>query len=154
MSHRAEQIIDAIANAIGSFSGYTGEVYKHRAQSLAHEQAELPATSVDFGEDSSVEDDGASNLSFLDSLLTVETTIFVSEAEESDARTKLLDMRRSIHRALMADRSLGLVFVIDTRYGGADAPEINAETESMIGRLACRWAVHYRMNITDPGDDL
>lgn len=152
MTLRAEQIVDAMASAIEGFASYAGNVFTHRAQSLADTQGELPATSVDIGEDQPLDDDGATNFACIDSLLTVETTIVAQATEESELRSTLHAMRRSVHRALMQDQQLGLDFVIGVRYGGADAPEINAETEFMIGKLVCRWPVHYRMNISDPGD--
>lgn len=148
MSHRVEQIIEAFAALVDA--NFNGSVYIHRALSLSEEEGELPAISIDFGEDSPLDDDGASNLAFLDSLVSVMATIYTRGSEEIEVRRALMAARTAMHIAIMADRTLGLSFVVDTRYGGADEPEINAETEYLAGRLVCRWAVHYRMNITDP----
>ena len=62
----------------------------------------------------------------------------------------LMDRRRSVHVALMADRSLALPWVIDTRYGGAQRPLIDTGAEYIFGRLTCLWLVHYRANLADP----
>lgn len=148
MSHRAEQIITAAREAIAA--EFRGAVYEHRAFSMLEDEGELPAVSVDYGADDPPDDDGASNFAFFDSFLTVETAIYIRGTEESTVKKDLLDARRAIHVALMADRTLGLPFVIDTRYGGADAPEFNTDGEYLAGLLVCRWLVHYRMNISDP----
>jgi hypothetical protein len=152
MTLRADQILDAMASAIQNFAAYTGTVYKNRAESLAEGQGELPATSVDMGTDEPLDEDGATNFAFTDSLLTVETTIVAQATSEDDLKATLSAMRRSVHQALFQSQDFGLSFVIGVRYGGADKPEINAESEFMIGKLVCRWPVHYRMNISDPGD--
>lgn len=152
MTLRAEQIIDAMATAIQGFASYTGNVFTNRADSLSEAQGELPATSVDIGTDEPLDEDGAVNFAFIDSLLTVETTMVARSTDELELKSTLFDMRRQVHRALMQDQQLGLSFVIGLRYGGADKPEMNAESEFMIGKLVCRWPVHYRMNISDPGD--
>jgi hypothetical protein len=152
MTLRAEQIVDAMASIIAGYASYTGNVFTNRAESLSEAQGELPATSVDQGSDEPLDEDGATNMAFFDSLLTVETTIVARSTNELDLKATLSDMRRRVQQALMQDQQLGLPFVIGLRYGGADKPEINAESEFMIGKLVCRWPVHYRMNISDPGD--
>lgn len=149
-THRAEQIVAAIAAAIASV--FAGTVYTHRALSLSEADGELPAVSVDFGDDAPLDNTGVSNFAFIDSLLAIETSIYLRDNEETTVKSALLAARRVIHVALMADRSLGLDdFVIDTRYGGAAAPQMNATTEYVAGLLVCRWSVYYRMNIADPG---
>lgn len=148
MTHRAEQIIDAVVAAIPETAQ---RVFKHRRDSLSAEEQELPATSVDEGDDVPLDDDGASNIQFLDSMLTVETTAFAEESTEELLKAKLSELRVINHKALMAgDRSLGLDFVIDVKYAGADAPEIERAGEIFAGKRTSRWLVHYRMNITDP----
>lgn len=143
--HRAEQIIDALVALMPS----TGAAFKHRVLTLSDDQQELPAQSVRMGEDRPIDDDGASNFSFIDSMLFLEIDLYVKEITIEAAITKLLELRTATHVAIMADRSLGLAFVIDTRYGGSDAPEAEAK-DYVAGRLTTRWQVHYRMNIGDP----
>lgn len=150
--HRADQIIAAVANLIRTAAPSTISVFEHRRLSVDADQDELPAISVDFGPDSPLDDDGASNLSFIDSLLTVNTTSVAESFEEQDLKSQLLDMRRRIHIGIMSDRSLGLPFVVDTRYQGAEEPEYSTQSEFLSGSLSSAWAVHYRMNIADPGD--
>jgi hypothetical protein len=143
--HRAEQIIDALVALMPS----TGAAFKHRVLSLSDEEQEMPAQCVRLGEDKPLDDDGASNFSFIDSLLFVEIDLYAKEIDIEATITKLMQLRTAIHIALMADRSLGLSFVIDTRYGGAEAPEAE-QKDYVVGRLTTSWQVHYRQNIGDP----
>jgi hypothetical protein len=154
VTHRAEQIVDAAAAILAAHALLTGvKVVQHRVLSLSLDDQELPAVSITIGDDSALEEDGATNFAFLDSLLSLAFRIVVKVDdgdEEEDAIGQLLDVRRAVHVALMADQTLGLTFVIDTRYGGADAPILDGISENMCGMMDCRWSVHYRMNYADP----
>jgi hypothetical protein len=148
MTHRAEQIIDAAVAAIPTTAQ---EVFKDRRDSLSEADGELPATSVDSGEDVPIDEDGASNFAYIDSVLTVTTTAFAREATEPDLKAKLAELRTINHIAMMANgRTLGLAFVIDCKYGGALAPELDRHGDLFAGKQTSLWRVHYRMNITDP----
>lgn len=149
MSHRAQQIVDAIAAEI-ALGVPNAAIFTHRSLSVSEADQELPAVSVRYGADAPIEALGASNVAFLDSLLELQTIALVRANDETALLSGLLDLRRQIHVALMANRSQGLAFVIDTRYAGAGAPEVDASSEYLAGRLEVRWLVHYRMNITDP----
>jgi hypothetical protein len=125
------------------------KVYTHRRISLSLEQDELSAYSVDFGEDRRID---SQYLGMIDSELAVQITALVEKATEHEARLALLEMRREQHRAVMTAPRLGLQdFVITTRYGGAEAPEIGTDGENIIAALTSTWLVHYRMEPTDPG---
>lgn len=145
MTHRADQVIDAAAALIDTqASGVT--VYTHNRFSLFG--AELPAISVDYGEDTPIEQ----VTGFIDSLLSLQITGVAVSPDEADVREELLRLRRDAHIALMADETLGLAFVVTTTYGGANAPEIDTSGEVVVGALTSIWQVYYRMNLTDPGD--
>lgn len=150
MAHRCQQIIDAIADALGDNTSLNASVYKHRNASLNEDEQELPCVSVSIGADTPLADMGAVNMAYVDSLLDVEIVATVRADDEADAITALMDLRRQVHITLMADRSLGLSFVIDTRYGGADAPTIDVQADRAAARMSSKWAVHYRMSISDP----
>lgn len=150
MAHRADAIVDAIVAAITAQVGPSGaKVYAHRRLTLLADQDELPAISVDFGEDNPAQElTGA----YFDSLLSCQITAVAAAREEADLKTELLDLRRQIAIALMADRTLGLAFVVNTHYGGTEAPQIDASVDPIVGELVSVWNVYYRMNIADPGD--
>ncbi len=151
MTHRADQIIDAVVDAIKSFVPSNIKVYPHRRMSLIDDQDELPAISVDYGEDEPIGDDGSE---FLDgniaSLLTVNVTGLASEIEESLLRRSLLELRAHVHVAVKRNKDLGLPFVLDTHYGGANQPDVNVDGDTLIGELTSVWGVRYERNLNTP----
>lgn len=155
MSHRAEQIVEAMQAAIAGLSGLainSNNVHVHRTLSLDENAGELDAITVNIGDDDPVSEFGTDNLAYIDSVLEVSIVAYCKAGEETDVRRALTALRRQIHIALMTNDTLSLLFVIATRYGGASAPEINTDGESPAGKQESRWRVLYRMNITDPGD--
>lgn len=152
MSHRAEQILEAVAALVRARVEASGvKVYTHRRLSLDPEQDELPGISIDYGEDR--RSDNNSVLGRITSLLTVECTAVVMEALEADVRAKLLELRAQIHRAVMADPRLGLPDVVSsTFYGGAAAPGVDEAGELIAGELTSLWLVLYDMSLSDPAN--
>jgi hypothetical protein len=150
MSHRAQQIVDAIAAELAASTTLGAAVFTHRQLSVSDAEQEVPAVSVRYGADTPTSQYGTDNFSFIDSLLAIEVVAIALEVDEDTVLSRLLDLRRQIHITLMADRSQGLGFVMDTRYAGAAAPDVDATSNQVAGRLVVSWAVLYRMNITDP----
>lgn len=150
--HKAGQIVERVVVILGARVGPKGsKVYGHRRLSLSLEQDELSAHSVDYGEDRAAEQRFTQ---MLDSVLAVQTTAMVACPTEKEVREALLDMRRQQHIAIMADQRLGLPnFVVTTRYGGAEPPEIAVDGEFIVGALTSTWLIHYRMELNDPGND-
>jgi hypothetical protein len=148
LAHRAAQIVDAIASIVQDRVRKLGvKVYAHRRLSLDPEQDELPAISIDYGEDRR----GEQQLQMIASMLAVETTAIAIGSEEAQLRRQLLDYRAEVHLALMADPRLGLPdVVVTTSYGGAAAPIFDYTGELLAGELTATWLVIYRMNILDP----
>jgi hypothetical protein len=151
MSHRAQQIIDAMALALGASTRLQGaKVFTNRSFSLLEASDEVPCASVNYGADQPLDPLGASNLSFLDSLIEVPIVSFVGADDEPGAMSALMDMRAAIHVALLADQTQGLSFIINTRYGGATEPALDSSTQRILASLKSSWFVHYRMNLLDP----
>jgi len=149
--HRAEQIVVAVVAALDAAVGIAATNYLHRELSLSDEDQELPALCVRNGQDQPLSDLGAVNFAFIDSLLEVRVAAYAKGATEIDVATELARMRAVTHRALLGtDRTLGLSFVIDTRYGGADRPEFDSNVSRIGGMQESVFFVHYRMNIADP----
>ena len=149
MTHRAEQIIVAVADLVSALVTPLGvHVYKHRRESLNAEQDELPAISVDYGEDLPAD---SQPLSAINSVLSLSFTAVVSAPTEAEAREKLLELREytdglmSDHMHMAGQNRLELTWVYGIGYGGADAPEINAEGESCTGTLSSTWSIGYRL---------
>lgn len=146
--HRAEQIVDAAVTLLDA--ALSAQVFKARTLSLSNEDGELPAITVNIGTDDPVSDLGADNLRFIDSLLELRLTAYAQDTSQSAVLTDLMALRVGVHKALMADQTLGLGFVMSTRYGGADAPEVATEGAYLAGRLDMTFRVLYRMSVTDP----
>lgn len=149
MTHRAQQIVDAMV-AIIDASPLNAQVFTNRSFSLQEASDEMPCVTVNYGADQPLDPLGASNLSFLDSLLEVSTVAFSAADDEPAVTSALMAMRTAIHIALMADVTQGLGFVINTRYAGALKPALDSSTQRILASLESSWFVHYRMNVSDP----
>lgn len=150
MSHRADQIVEAVVAAIATSGPSTRKVFAHRRLSLSEEHDELPAHSVDFGEDTPIDAGASFTDGTIASLLTVNVTHVAVAAEEHILRRLLLDMRAEVHIAIKAVRDLGLDFVIDTHYGGANPPEVDVTGTMLVGELTSVWGVRYEMPLHSP----
>lgn len=150
MSHRAQQIVDAIDANLQPYKSTLGAIFVNRSLSIDENSGEVPCVTINYGDDNPLSELGASNLSFLDSLIEITLVAFNVADDEQTLLDLLLDARKTIHVALMADRSQGLAFVIDSRYGGATKPDVDASADRIYGSLTSTWRVHYRMNILDP----
>ena len=150
MSHRAAQIIDAVAAAITATAPSGHKVFTHRRESLSEEQDELPAHSVDFGEDQPVEAGSTHLDGTIGSLLTVNVTSVTTAVEEHLLRALLLEMRAEVHVAIKRTQDLELPFVIDTHYGGANPPEVDVSGDTLVGELTSVWGVRYEMPLHSP----
>lgn len=155
MSHRAQQIVDAIAALITTQVQAAGvKVYTHRRLMLDPEQDELEAVSVDYGTDTA---DDTSSSGIYWSLSVIATAVFVS-AEEFSVRAGLLQLRKDIHRAILANPAagmpwkitLGLPFVINVLPINAQEPEIGTSGEKLVGALSSEYRVIYTTPIDNP----
>jgi hypothetical protein len=148
VTHRVDEILDAVAALVSEVVVPLGmKVFTHRRETLDADQDELPAYSIDAGED--VPSD--MQLRGINSVLDVIFTAVVAEPFETDVREKLLDMRARVdelmhqHMQALGQSRLGLEFVYGIGYGGASAPETNSEGELCTGSLSSTWKVAYEM---------
>jgi len=145
--HPANEIIEAVAEAIRAVAPSGVSVHVHRRDSLS--ELELEAISVDFGDDEPLSDgEGAILLDgTIESVLTVNVTGAAKATDEKELRVKLLGLRTIAHIAIRRQRYL-LPFVTSTHYGGANPPDVNTEGDILFGELTSPWGVRYEM----PGD--
>lgn len=137
--HRAEQIMQAVAAAVTGLAATGSNVERGRV--IPFETA--PGISV-----SMADDDTQSVMSGLvDSALELELTAH-AKVIDSLPETELNQIRAEVYAALMADRTQGLPFVIDTIPLGADKPEISGEADQPTGQLVTRWQVKYRHSLS------
>jgi len=150
VTHRAQQIVDLCASLIGANTSLAAQVYTHRtlSLSLAPDEAELPCVSVSYGGDSPGND--IQHLTNISSALDVQVICACAGENESDVRNELMRLRTQTHIALMADTDLGLSFVLQAMYGGAEPPRFDSSTKSILGTLVTHWTVAYEMSISTP----
>lgn len=158
MTHRVEQIVDAIAALVSARVGPKGsKVYTHRRLSLALEQDELSAYSVDFGELEVIEETEDE----IYWAVVCPVTALVELPTEPEAKTAILSADRESYRAIMASPGagmpwsvkLGLSFVITVQPRGWDeAPEYATNAEQIQAKLTSNWRIEFKTDVDDPGD--
>jgi len=138
---RAEQILDAIVTNLTG--GLSETVYRDRLNPHL-----VPSVSVAMGPDDPTEEYGASNLAFIDSVLTVYVDCFVKTSAVNITQA-LNAIRKSVHVQMMESYTQGLGFVINTRPGGAEPPDLDQAGETPAGSLRTVWEIHYRTSLID-----
>jgi hypothetical protein len=122
------------------------KVFKHYRFKLDEEQDELPAISIDYGEDSPA----GGTLNEYESVLAVECIAAASGVTGEELHEILMELRAEVHAALRADPTLGLAFVITTEYGQVDKPEVSDRGEKLCGACLARWLVTYNLDFSNP----
>lgn len=142
--HRAQAIRDAVVTKLQPLIalGVVSQVY------FGAEQAdELPAIGVMLGDDTRQN----RNSAFIDWQLTVFTDILVG-GTDADVDAIMLATRLNIHKAIMADTTLGLPYVIDVNPIGQQEPERSNEGDRYTSATRVSWQVTYRSSLTDPSN--
>jgi hypothetical protein len=150
MTHRADQIIDAIeSRLLASTTLAVSGVFAHRSLSLAEDQGELPAVTVNCGADEPAEEYTLLG-GEIGSQLEVLTVAYCVGITEPEVKRELLRLRMEAHKAIDMTEVLDLDFVVKVEYGGATAPEIDSESQVIAGSQESRWLITYVMNPDDP----
>ena len=147
MATRVEQLIDALVTTLEGDAAITpGTVHRSRAAAFA--DTELPAYNILIGQDVPLDDLGASNVAFIDWAQIIYVDCYAkSIAAQID--NVFLDMRRNVHRALMADATQGLNFVWTTIPQGAEQPVIDNSGEQKTMVYRTNWEFRLRTSISD-----
>ncbi len=147
MATRIEQLLDAIETNLGAdVSVDATKVFRNRVADL--NDTELPGYNLRLGPDAPIDELGATNVAFID----WDQVIFIDCYERAiteNVDAVFLNMRRNIHRALMADVTQGLGFVMLSIPGGAEEPLIDdsGERKNMVYRT--NWLFRLRTSIDD-----
>ena len=147
MATRIEQLIDQVITNLEADAGITaGSVHRNRAADF--NDTELPGYNVVLGPDTPINELGPANVAFID----WQNAIFIDcyiRSIAANADSTFLDMRRNIHRALMADVTQTLSFVMTTIPSGAEEPLIDdaGDRKSLIYRT--NWIFWLRTSIDD-----
>lgn len=142
----AEEIMQAVVGLLET--SVDAAVFRGRVDPLA--AAQLPAVGVFQGADDPADEDGRLNLGFMDELLEVRTEV-AARSIEANVETDLNELRRQVHKLLLADNALGLAYVINIIPAGADEPNIDGTSEQYTGTMVLHWIVHYRHRHDDAG---
>ena len=144
MTHRAEQIIDAVVTTLTGLTHTGSNVFRGRVHAVP--EAKLPALCVYLGPDKII---GQYSQAKFDSELTILVEALVKTADEQ-VDELLNQIRKEVTIALQADYTQGLSFVLNTLEGDTDAPELSGEGEKPSAALKMEWKFHYRRSRTDP----
>lgn len=153
MTHRADTVIDLFVSTLQVAAIVDAQnVLPHRSLSLADDQGELPAITVNFGDDTVLDEFGnaTEDDAQIDSVLTVAVTHYAIGTDERDVKRELMRMREKSHVALLTDPTLGQEFIVVIRYGGASAPTLDSSSGVIAGQLITPFLVHYRMSAANP----
>lgn len=146
MATRIETLITTLVTTLEADASITvGSVHRARVEPLA--DTELPAYNIELGADVPLNPLGPDNVAFID----WSQQIFIDCYAKSMAVSVdniFLDMRRNIHRALMADVTQGLNFVMTTIPAGADEPVLDSSGEQKTLTYRTSWEFRLRTSIT------
>jgi hypothetical protein len=145
--HRAGQIIERVVEILKADATLAAEVFPYLELTLSGPDQQLPAVAVRMGGDDFTE---FRSTAIVESRLAVHLVAYAEAPTEPELMAELLRLRAACHRAVLADRSLGLAFVHQASYVGAEPPDINTEGAALTGRLEGRFSVAYWMNQADP----
>lgn len=110
--------------------------------------ADLPAYVLTYGPDTPLGDLGPDNVRFID----WEFVVFVdyyNKLTTAAIDTVLQDARANIHRALMADVTQGVAFILTTIPSGADEPLLDDAVEQKTIAYRTNWVIRLRTSIDD-----
>ena len=140
--HKAIVVRDKVASLLEPLetSGTVREITKG-----ARHANDYPSISVLIGPD----DVADKNSAFINWELTVYTDIFIaSKDEDVDALTQ--GVRKEIHKALLADYTLGLDFVTEVDPLGQQDPKHSDDSDVYTSVTRVAWLVRYRTSVADP----
>jgi len=144
MTHRADTVMDAVATAITGLTTTGNNVFRGRDHA-SKASGKLPALVLHLGTDTPNEE--ASAWPRLYSDLEVEIEVLIDGA--SGFESTLLTIREEVTKALRADYTLGLSFVVEIREGPAERPQPE-DQDSRRFSYALGWTVTYSRNWDDP----
>jgi hypothetical protein len=148
--HAAEKILQTFKTILTTQNpGYPtdagAEVFRKRVRAVSED--DLPIINIVMGLDDQMP---FSNVTFQDSMLEVVTELMTSAVGEDTIEPALNELRRQVHKALMADTQLGLNFVHLIVPSGAKKPEPRGLGDLTVTVQEVTWKVTYRTLIQDP----
>jgi hypothetical protein len=145
--HRAEQIIAAVATAVTGLTTTGANV--ERGQLWPYGSDRAAALTIAQGP---VDPLDGQPMALVTARLEVRIIAHV-KATTATVDSTINQIAKEVYIALMADRTLGLSFVIDTEWTGTSDTEQDSDSEGITARAAFTFAVTYRHSLTDPSTD-
>lgn len=145
MPTRIETLIDTLVTTLEADAAITaGSVYRARVEALA--DTELPAYNIEIGADVPINPLGPDNVAFIDWSQQIFVDLY-AKSTAANVDNIFLDMRSYVHRALMADVTQGLAFILTTIPAGADEPVLDNSGEQKTITYRTAWEFRLRTNI-------
>ena len=141
--HSAESIMSAVETAIIGLTTTGTRVVRARVRTVET----APALSLEQGADDVNPE--LSNYPKIARELNVKIISHVKDNDTADSDLNLI--REEVYSAMMADRTLGLSYVVDTDLIGDDEPEFTGDADQVSGRQQMNFVVKYRHSWTDAG---
>jgi len=113
------------------------------------EDTTFPFVGIYLLDDVTIGELGALNLSFLDWEVRIGIEIYIKGQESYNREREYLNLRNTIHAALMADHTQGLSFVTTTVPVGAEQGILDGTSKSTIGSWRTAWMFKVRTGIAD-----
>lgn len=143
MTHRAESITAAVVTTVTGLTTTGTRVFRGRVRTVET----APAITVSMGGDDIVPEQSAYPRQYRD--LHIKITSHVENNTAPDTQLNLI--REEVYNALLADRTLGLAYVIDIALIGDDEPELSGEAEKITGSQQMNFVVKYFHSWSDAG---
>lgn len=145
--HRAEQIMAAITTAVTGLTTTGANVRRGQLYPFGDDQT--AALTVAQGPAEMLDDQPHRMKT-----VRLEVQIIIHVKSSTTLVDSLINqISKEVYIALMADRTLGLAFVIDSDWTGQTEPEQDIDSEAATARAAMQFAVLYRHSLTDPSTD-
>lgn len=143
---RAEQIVDAIVTKLKGRPTTAQNVRLNPAYDV--DEGKLPGIDIFEGADTNLSEDGATNISFIDSDLDINLKLIVKKNNEYGAKLNLI--RKEVEIAMMEDITQGLEdFVYTTIWVNKTKPNLE-HGDQVIITMEMNYIIRYRRSITDP----
>lgn len=146
--HKAEQILAAVETALdanGTFATLRAPV-----DALSGQLQQIPAACIFMGEEIPRGDNGFEVIGSYRAVMTIYVDVWDEGDRYTNIETKLNELRKKVHIALMETAQLGLSFVMNFAPFGADEPELATDGEAISGKQRTIWIAEYSTDVTNP----
>lgn len=145
MTHRAEQVMDAVVTAVTGLTTTGANVFRGREHGERMD-GNLPALLIHLGPDTPDEEESSFPRLYSELTVAIEAVL----AAGADYEATLLKIREEVTVALRSDYTLGLSFVQNTIEGRAEQPQ-PADEQGRRFSYPMNWTVRYSRSWDDPG---